>query len=126
MHPQQPPSPPARPSGRALQVCTERLGLMTTATEEVAAEVDLGGSAAAARLAAGVLGALRCAIPDVAHERARGETMVRSALAGMADRIEAAADRRGYWPLYSIGREPLPHETQLRALIARLRLVARN
>ena len=126
MHPQQPPSFPARPAGRASQACAQRLGLMVKAADEVAVEVDLGGCAAAARLAAGLLGALRLTLPDVARERAGGHTLVRSALAGMADQMEAAADRRGYWPLYGIGRSPLPHETQLRALIARLRLVAQN
>ena len=126
MHPQQPPSYPARSAGRASQICAERLGLMVKAADEVAVEVDLGGSAAAARLAAGLLGALRLTLPDVAREHAGGQTLVRSALADMADQIEAAADRRGYWPLYGVGRSPLPHETQLRALIARLRLVAHN
>lgn len=126
MRPQQPPSFPARPAGRTPQGCAERLGLMARAADEVATEVDLGGTAAAERIAAGLMAALRVMVPDVARERARDQTVIRSALADMADQMEAAADRRGYWPLYGVGRAPLPHETQLRALIARLRLLARN
>jgi len=126
MRPQQPPSFPARPAGRTPQGCAERLGLMVKAADEVATEVDLGGTAAAGRIAAGLLAALRVMVPDVARERVRDQTLIRSVLAGMADQMEAAADRRGYWPLYGDGRTPLPHETQLRALIARLRLLAGN
>jgi hypothetical protein len=126
MQPQQPPSFPARPAGRVSQACSERLGLMMKAADEVAIEVDLGGSAAAERIAAGLLAELRSTVPDVARECARGQTLIRSALADMAEQMEAAAARRGYWPLYGVGRSPLPHETHLRALIARLRLVARN
>jgi hypothetical protein len=99
---------------------------MVAAADEVATEVDLGGAVAAERIAAGLMAALRVMVPDVARERVRGQTLIRCALTDMADQMEAAADRRGYWPLYGVGRTPLPHETQLRALIARLRLLAGN
>jgi hypothetical protein len=126
MYSRQPPSLPAGPAVRTPQVCAERLGLMVKAADEAATEVDLGGFAAAARIAAGLLATLRFMVPEVARERARGETLVRCALTDMAEQMEAAADRRGYWPLYGDGRTPMPHETQLRALIARLRLLVGN
>ena len=100
--------------------------MMARAADELVIETDLGGFATAERIAAGLLGALPAAVAVLARERACGQRMLRSALEDMASQFELAADRRGYWPLYSADRPPLPYETQLRALIARLRLVAGN
>jgi hypothetical protein len=99
---------------------------MVKSVDELVVELDLGGSAAADRIAAGLLAGLRYTVPDMVRERMSGQTLVRSTLVDMADQLASAADRRGYWPLYGANRSPLPYETQLRALVARLRMVAYN
>jgi hypothetical protein len=122
----QPPSSPVRSAGPASRVSAEHLASMLRMADELTMEIDLGGSVAADRMAAGLLAALRAAVPELARERARGQALLRCAIDDVACQLEAAADRRGYWPLHGLGRSPLPHETQLRALVARLRLVAGN
>ncbi len=126
MRPQQPPSCPERPSTAALQAGTERMALMLKATTELAIEIGLGGSPAADRIAAELLARLRATVPERAREQGCGRAMTRLMLYGMADQLAAAADRRGVWPEPAGGSLPLRNETQLRAVIARLRLVARN
>jgi len=126
MRPQIPPSSPARPGASAPQIGAECLRILVRAADELVIETDLGGSAAAERIAAGLLGELPAIVAVLARERACGQRLLRSALEDIACQFEAAADRRGYWPLYDTGPVPPPYETQLRALIARLRLMAAN
>ena len=126
MRPQQPPSSPERPAAAVLQAGSERMGLMVKATAELAIEIGLGGSPAGDRIAVWLLGELRASVPERTRERGCGRAMTRLLLDGMADKLEAAADRRGLWPRGAGDGLPLRNETQLRALIARLRLVARN
>jgi hypothetical protein len=99
---------------------------MAKAVDELAIEIGLGGSPVADGIAAELLTALRPAVPDLARERAGGRAVARRMLDSMADKLETAADRRGYWPRLAGDRPRLPNESQIRALIARLRLVARN
>lgn len=126
MRPQLPPFQSDRPTDLASVVCTERLGLLLQATDELAEEIDLGGSTSVEQIAASLLAELRPVLPDVARERAAGQTRFSIALDEMAELLEMAADRGGYWPFRAGDRPPLPCETQVRALVARLRMVARN
>jgi hypothetical protein len=99
---------------------------MECATDDLVAELDLGGFAAAERIATGLLAGLRPTVAALARERASGRALIRTQLEDLADLLEATANRHGYWPLPQVNRSPLPTEVQVRALIARLRLVARN
>ena len=107
------PQPPPRLLSLA---CTERLGLMVQTADELAIELGLGGSRVAEYMVAELLGGLRFLVSELAHERAQGRTTSRLMLESLADKLETAAARRG----------PVPNETQLRALIARMRLLSRN
>ncbi len=126
MRPQQPPSSPGQPASPVSQACTVQLGLMVEAADELAFEIGLGASPGADRIAAELLAGLRPVVPELARERACGRAMTHLMLDDVADKLESVADRRGYWPRHTGDRPPLPNETQLRALIARLRIVARN
>ena len=127
MHPQQPPSPlitwPVCPASLS---CTERLAAMVKTADEIAIGISLGGRPATASGIAELLAALRLVVPALARERNGGQTMARCMLEGVADKLQATADRRGFWPRHAGNRPPESHEMQLRALIARLRVVARN
>ena len=123
MRPQPPPFSPVSPPSYA---CTERLGLMVQAADELAIEIGLGGCSGTDRMVVDLLAGLRPAVPDLARERARGRSMTHVMLGDLADKLQAAADHRGIWPRHAGDRPPLPNETQLRALIARMRLLACN
>ena len=123
MLPQPPSFSPASPPPRA---CTERLGLMVKIGGELAIEIGLGASAVVDRMVVEMLGELSAAVPDRARERAGGRATSRIMLDSLADKLEAAADHRGTWPRAEDDRPPLPNETQLRALIARMRILTRN
>jgi hypothetical protein len=99
---------------------------MVKATADLAIEIGLGASPVVDRMAAGLLVELRATLPDFAGERACGRTMLCLMLDGMADQLEAAADCRGLWPRHAGDGLPQRSAAQVRALIARLRLVARN
>ncbi len=123
MRPQPPPFSPVCPPPQA---CSERLGLMVETAGELAIEIGLGDSPIVDRMVADLLAALRFAVPDLARERARGRTITHIMFDDVADKLEAATNHRGSWPRHEGDRAPLPNETQLRALIARMRLLARN
>lgn len=123
MLPQPPSFSPVSPSPHA---CTERLALMVKAAGELAIEIGLGASAVVDRMVVELLGEVRAAVPDLARERASGRATTRTMLDSLADKLEAAADHRGTWPRHQDDRPPLPNETQLRALIARMRMLTRN
>ncbi len=112
--------------GYASQACAERLETMFHAADELIAEIGLGGTGGAARLAAGLLAGLGPTLPTIARERSCGRAMARLMLDGMADKVAIAADRHAYWPRCPDGRPPRPEEMQVRALVARLRMVSRN
>ena len=126
MRPQQPPFSPARLDGQASATCTERLDQMVRAADELAIEIGMGLSPVADDLAAELLAELRLVVPDLARERAHGRVLSLGILEGIAEKLEVAANRHGYWPLRAGDRSAPANETQLRALVARLRLVARN
>jgi hypothetical protein len=123
MRPQPPPFSPISPPSLA---CTERLGRLVDAASELAIEIGLGGSLVADRMVAELLAELRPAVPDLARERARGRATTRVMLDNLADKLEAAADHRVALPRFP-GDCPAPlNLAQLRALIARMRLLAYN
>jgi hypothetical protein len=101
-----------------------RLGAMSKAADALVLGLHDGGSAATDRLARILLEELRALVPELARERPCGGTVIRVTLAGFADHIARAADAASGWR--SPARRPIASETLVRALIARLRLVARN
>lgn len=107
------------------QASTERLGLMAKAAGEVAIDIGLGGSPVADRMVGEMLARLRDMVPDLARERTRGQVVTRSMLDCLANELEAAANHRATGQRRE-GDPPLPKETQVRALIARMRLLANN
>ena len=114
MRPEQPPPPPAWLGEPPSQACTQRLEQMESAADELIAELDLDDFTAAERTASGLLAELSLAVADLARERASGKALIRAQLEDLAELIEVAATGHGGSLL------------QVRALIARLRLVARN
>ena len=122
--------PPFSPISPPSQACTERLGRIVDTAGELAIDLGLGGSVLADRMAAELLAELRPAVPDLARERARGRATTRIMLDTLADKLEVAADHRAARACRDVDPPaPLPapwNESQLRALIARMRLLARN
>lgn len=123
MRPQPPPFFPICPPAQA---GTERLGLMVETASELVIEIGLGSSPIAERMVTDLLAGLRFAVPDLARERARGRVATHVMLDGLADKLEAAANQRAARPRHDSEHPPLPTETQLRVVIARMRLLARN
>jgi hypothetical protein len=99
---------------------------MAKAADDLVIEIGLGRPAASEAIANGLLAELRPTVPDLARERASGRALAGLMLDDMADRLEAAADGGDYWPRHAGNRPPLPHESLVRALVARLRMLARN
>ena len=123
MRPQQPPTSSSGPAGKA---DTERLAAMAKAADELFVELGLGGSPEVDQLTAGLLAELRAAVPELARARCGTRVLALTMLEDMAERLQAAADSGGFWPRHAGQRDPRPEESQVRALIARLRMLARN
>jgi hypothetical protein len=101
-----------------------RLAAMAKASDGLVLGLRDGGSVATDRLARILLEELRAVVPDLAREGPCGRSIIRVTLAALAGRLARAADAVPGWQAAT--RRPLASETLVRALIARLTLVARN
>ncbi len=120
-HSWQPPGAPVPPS---ISTAPLTLARMQTLCEEVVLGLSGGGSAATDRSVRQADELLRVLPDQMAHAGPCARSLGRASLAGMADRLTRAALEEGW------RRFPGPHRTAseglLGALIARMRLVARN
>ena len=99
----------------------ERLVVMVQSADQLAVELALGGSATGDRIAAALLAELRPFAVRLVCRRGEAGLVARASLKAMADRLAMALDAARAWPG--------PARTQLspvRALVARLRLLAEN
>ena len=93
---QRPSPPPSVESARpASAVCTQRLGLMEQVVDRLVVEIDLEDFAGAERVARHLQDELHPTVVDLSREGSCGQLLVRSALEGLAGKLENAANRQG-------------------------------
>ena len=123
MNPEQPPQHCSR---KRVATCPESVGFVLATADELVAEIEIGGHPFAQRIAEGLQRELRTIVTVLARQDACVQALVRAALEDVAQRLEAAATQVHPEPGPAPEVAPLPLETQVRALIARLRVVSRT